>query len=137
MSKIFTLICLLTLSSTAFGQILNEKEIYGKWKIEKILKKPTSPQFTPLLDGFENSTFFFNQNGNFELTTSSESELFEMMTEMTNGTKWKVEKNKSYVKIGSQEDGYSIMGISIKEINGKKTFNIDESEITLEMKKIE
>jgi hypothetical protein len=137
MKKIFTLIFLVTLSSISFGQTLNEKEIYGKWKVEKITEKPTNPEFTTLIDGFENSTFFFNQNGNFELTTTTKSELFGMITEMTNGTKWKVEKNKQYLKIGNQEDGYSIMGISIREINGKKIFHLDESGITLEMKKIE
>lgn len=137
MRKIFTLIFIVTLSSISFGQTLNEKEIHGKWKVEKIVEKPTNPQFTPLIDGFENSTFFFNQNENFELTTTSKSELFGMITEMTNGTKWKVDKSKPYVKIGNQEDGYSIMGISIREINGKKIFHLDESGITLEMKKIE
>jgi len=137
MKKIFTLIFLLTISSTVFGQTLSEKEIYGKWKVEKIIKKPTNPQFATLIDGFENATFFFNQNGNFKLTTTSKSELFGMITEMTNGTKWKVEQNKQYIKIGNQEDGYSIMGISVKENNGKKTFHLDESGITLEMKKTE
>ena len=48
-----------------------------------------------------------------------------------------MEQKKQYVKIGNQEDGYSIMGISIREINGKKIFHLDESGITLEMKKIE
>lgn len=137
MRKIFVLIFLMTLSSAVFGQTLNEKEIYGKWKVDKIIEKPTNPQFTPLINGFENSTFFFNQNGSFELTTTSKSELFEMITEMTNGTKWKLEQNKQFVKIGNQDDGYSIMGISIREINGKKIFHLDESEITLEMKKNE
>lgn len=137
MKNIFTLILLLTISSTTFGQTLSEKELYGKWKVEKIIKKPTNPQFTPIIDGFENATFFFNQNGIFKLSTTSKSELFLMITEMTNGTKWKVEKNKQYVKIGNQDDRYSIMGITIGEMNDKKTFHLDESGITLEMKKIE
>ncbi len=137
MKKIFTIIFLLTLSSTSFGQSLNEKEIYGKWKVEKIIEKPANPQFEPLIDGFKNATFFFNQNGNFELTSTSKSELFGMITEMTNGTKWKMEQKKHFVKIGNEEDRYSIMGISIKEINGKNIFHLDESGITLEMKKVE
>ena len=137
MRKIFTLIFLIILCSTSFGQTLNEKEMYGKWKVEKIIKKPTNPQFAILIDGFESSTFIFNQNGNFELKTTSNSKLFGMITEMTNGTKWKVEKNKQFIKIGNEDDRYSIMGIAINQVNGKKTFHLDESEITLEMKKIE
>jgi hypothetical protein len=137
MRKIFTLIFLIILSSTSFGQTLNEKEMYGKWKVEKIIKKPTNPQFAILIDGFESSTLIFNQNGNFKLKTTSNSELFGMITEMTNGTKWKVEKNKQFIKIGNEDDRYSIMGIAINEVDGKKTFHLDESGITLEMKKIE
>lgn len=137
MRRIFTLIFLIPLSSTSFGQTLNEKEMYGKWKVEKIIEKPTNPQFAAFIDGFEKATFIFNQNGDFELYTTSKSELFGMITEMTNGTKWKVEENKQFVKIGNKDDGYSIMGILIKEINGKKIFHLDESEITLEMEKTE
>jgi hypothetical protein len=137
MRKIFTLIFLIILSSTSFGQTLNEKEMYGKWKVEKVIKKPTNPQFAILIGGFESSTFIFNQNGNFELKTTSNSELFGMITEMTNGTKWKVEKNKQFIKIGNEDDKYSIIGIAINEVDGKKTFHLDESGITLEMKKIE
>jgi hypothetical protein len=137
MRKIFTLIFLIILSSTSFGQTLNEKEMYGKWKVEKIIKKPTNPQFAILIGGFESSTFIFNQNGNFELKTTSNSELFGMITEMTNGTKWKVEKNKQFIKIGNEDDKYSIIGIAINEVDGKKTFHLDESGIMLEMKKIE
>lgn len=135
MKKIFTLIFLLVISSTVFGQTLSGKEIYGKWKVEKIIKKPTNPQFGPLIDGFEKATFFFSENGNFKLTTTSKDQLFGMITEMTNGTKWILEKKGTYVKIGNQEDGYSIMGISIRENNDKKIFHLDESGITLEMKK--
>jgi hypothetical protein len=137
MKNIFTLIILITLCSTSFGQTLSEKEMYGKWKVEKVIKEPTNLQFKSLIAGFKNSTFIFNSNGNFKLNTTSKSELFAMITEMTNGSKWKMEQNKQYVKIGNQEDGYSIMGISVKENNGKKIFHIDESGITLEMKKTE
>ena len=56
---------------------------------------------------------------------------------MTNGTKWKVEKDKQFVKIGNEDDRYSIMGIAISEVNGKKIFYLDESGIKFEMKKIE
>lgn len=137
MKNIFALVFLIALSINSFGQISNDNEIYGKWKVERIIDKPSSPQFQPLIEGFKNSIFTFNQNGDFELSSTSSSQLFAMVTEMTNETKWKFEQDKQYVKIGSKEDKYSIMGITITEIHGKKVFHLNESGMTLEMKKVE
>lgn len=138
MRKILTLILLITLSSNVFGQVNNETELTGKWKVEKILEKPTNPQFKPLIDGFEKATFNFKSNKDFELTTTNNSELFKMMmTEVLNGTKWKFVKEKQLVKIGNQEDGFTSMGILVKKENGKLYFHLDESGLTFLMKKIE
>ncbi|KAB1158546.1 hypothetical protein F7018_07970 [Tenacibaculum aiptasiae] len=137
MRKFLTLLFLVSLSSSVFGQTLTEKDVYGKWKVAKLIKKPTNPQFVPLINGFENATFAFKQNGNFKLTTTSKSQLFGMITEMTDGTKWKLEQKSQYLKIGNEKDRYSIMGILIKEINGKIIFHLDESGIKMEMKKTE
>ena len=137
MRKFLSFLLLVSLSSSVFGQTLTEKDVYGKWKVVKLIEKPTNPQFVPLISGFENATFVFNQNGNFELTTTSKSELFGIITEMTDGTKWKFEQKSKYLKIGNQEDKYSIMGILVKEINGKIIFHLDESGVKLEMKKTE
>ncbi|WP_435262661.1 hypothetical protein [Tenacibaculum sp. nBUS_03] len=136
MQKI-TLIFLFTINLTVFGQLINKKDVYGKWTVQRIIDKPKNPQFKPLIKGFENSNFFFSENGSFELTTSSKSPLFEMITNMTKGTKWKLLQNKPFIKIGNKKDRYSIMGISITEINGVKIFYLDESGIKLEMKKVE
>ena len=136
MRKFLTLLLLLTLSLNSFGQIKSEKEICGKWKVEKITEKPAIPQAQPLIDGFRHAIFTFNENGSFELSTTSNSELFAMVTEMTNGAKWKFNQAKQYVDIGSEKDGYSVMGISVRENSGKILFHLDESGITLEMKKV-
>jgi hypothetical protein len=56
---------------------------------------------------------FFMKTEILYLITTSASELFGIITEMTNGTKWKVEYNKQFVKIGKKEDSYSIMWLSI------------------------
>jgi hypothetical protein len=132
MKKIFTLIVILSLSTVSFGQTLSEKEIVGKWEVEKIIKKPSNPQFSPLLEGFENSTFSFNQNGGFVLNTTSNTKLFEAVIEMTNGTQWKLGQNNT-VNIGSEADGYTIMEIVIREFNDKTLFHLSESGITLLM----
>jgi hypothetical protein len=131
-----SLIFLFTLSSTVFGQVNNEAEMIGDWKVEKILEKPTNPQFKPLIDGFESSTFKFKPNKNFELTTTNSSELFEMMmTEVLDGTKWKFVKEKQLIKIGTEEDGYTSMGVLVKKENGHLFFNLDESGLIFLMKK--
>jgi len=138
MRKILTLIFLITLISNVFGQVNNETELTGKWKVEKILEKPTNPQFKPLIDGFEKATFNFKSNMDFELTTTNNSELFKMMmTEVLNGTKWKFVKEKQLVKIGNQEDRFTAMGILVKKENGKLYFHLDESGLTFLMKKNE
>ncbi|GAB1855802.1 hypothetical protein MHTCC0001_06360 [Flavobacteriaceae bacterium MHTCC 0001] len=138
MRKILTLIFLITFSSNVFGQVNNETELIGKWKVEKILEKPTNPQFKPLTDGFEKATFNFKSNKDFELTTTNNSELFKMMmTEVLNGTKWKFVKEKQLVKIGNQEDGFTAMGILVKKENGKLYFHLNEGGLTFLMKKNE
>lgn len=138
MRKILTLILLIALSSNVFGQVSNESELTGKWKVEKILEKPTNPQFKPLIDGFEKATFNFKSNKDFELTTTNNSELFKMMmTEVLNGTKWKFVKEKQLIKIGNQEDGFTAMGILVKKENEKLYFHLDESGLTFLMKKNE
>ena len=138
MRTIFALILLVPLSSDLFGQVTNEAELTGKWKVEKILEKPTNPQFKPLIDGFEQATFNFKSNKDFELTTTNSSELFEMiLKEVLIETKWKFVKEKQLVKIGNQEDGYTAMGILVKKENGDLFFNLDESELIFLMKKTE
>ena len=137
MKKLSILILFLTVSLNAFAQFSNEKEIYGNWQVVGIPEKPTNPQFQPLIEGFANSTFSFNENGDFRLTTTSSSELFEMVTSMTNGTQWKLEKNNKNIKIGTAEDNFSTMHISISEFNRNKLFHLSESGLTLEVKKVE
>jgi len=136
MRKILTLILLITIGSNVFGQVNNENELTGKWKVEKILEKPTNPQIKPLIDGFEKATFNFKSNMNFELTTTNNSELFKMMmTEVLNETKWKFVKEKQLVKIGNKEDRFTSMFILVKKENGEIYFHLFESELTLLMKK--
>ncbi len=138
MRKTLTLILLITLSSIVLGQVNSETELTGKWKVERILEKPTNPQLKPLIDGFEKATFHFKVNKDFELTTTNSSELFKMMmAEVLSGTKWKFVSEKQLVKIGNQEDGFTAMGILVKKENGNLYFHLDESGLTFLMKKNE
>ena len=138
MKIIFNLIFLITLSSLAFGQLDNENELTGKWKVEKILEKPTNRQLKPLIDGFEKSTFDFKANNDFQLATTNNSELFEMMMiEVLDGTKWKFIKEKQLIKIGTEKDGYSSMEILVSKESGNLFFNLSESGLIFLMKKAE
>jgi hypothetical protein len=51
--------------------------------------------------------------------------------------KWKVEEGKSSVKIGNEEDGYTIMGNVIRNLKESKIFHLTESGINLLMSKVE
>ncbi len=136
MRNIITILFLTALSLTSFGQMANESELYGSWKVEKILETHTNPNVQPIITGFKSATFTFSENGNFDITTTANSELFAMLTEMMEGVKWKFEKSKQQVRIGTEKDGYTTMLIVLREENGTKLFHLKESELTLQMKKI-
>lgn len=136
MRQIITLLFLFALNLSSFSQIANESELYGSWKVAEILETHTNPNVQPLITGFKNATFTFSENGNFDIATTATSELFEMLNEMMNRAKWKFVKSKQQVIIGTEKDGYTIMGILIKEENGAKLFHLMESELTLQMKKV-
>ncbi|MEZ4882362.1 MAG: hypothetical protein R2775_08325 [Flavobacteriaceae bacterium] len=84
----------------------------------------------------KSATFTFNENGNFDITTTANSELFGMLSEMMDGAKWKFEKSKQQVRIGTEKDGYTTMVILLREENGERLFHLLESESTLQMKKV-
>ena len=130
------LLILLFISLSVNSQSFSEKELFGIWKVDKLEKKPTAPEFAILLDGFINSTFNFDKNYKFELKTSKNSEIFSMVTEMTNSKSWKFDKNSNHIKIGSSNDNFSIMGIFVKKENNKIYFNLEESGIIFLMKKL-
>lgn len=136
MRKIIIVLFLFSLSLSSFGQISNESELHGYWKVEKILETHTNPNIQPIIAGFKNATFTFSENGNFNISTTANSELFGMLTEMMDGANWKFEKTKQQVKIGTEEDGFTTMVIILKEENGVKLFHIMESELTLQMQKV-
>lgn len=138
MIKLITLIFSLSLTITSYSQISNDSEISGKWIVEKTIEKPSNVQFKPIIEGFENATFNFKENNDFELTTTNNSELFKiMMSEVAIGTKWKFVKDGQIIKIGNQNDNYSAMFISVKTDNGNIFFHLEESGLTFQMKKIE
>lgn len=138
MNKFTILIFVFFLSTISFGQIQEESEFKGKWIVEKIIEKPTDSKFLPLIEGFKNATFIFNENKNFQITTTKNSELFKMMTsEVLAGSKWKFVAEEQLIKIGNQKDQFSSMMIFVKKINEQMFFHIHESGLTFLMKRKE
>jgi hypothetical protein len=58
-----------------------------------------------------------------------------MLTNITNNSKWKLNKNDYLINVGNQSDGYNILKIIIVEVNGKIIFHLSETELDLEVQK--
>ncbi len=129
---VFIITSLSTICS--FGQ-MEASELQGLWKVKKIIKKSTSPELRGAMDGFEKASFHFLENGDFQLKTESKAPAFQMILRMTQGAKWKFESEHQLIKIGSEQDRYSIMGIYPTQKDFEVTFSLDESEMVLQMEK--
>jgi hypothetical protein len=136
MKKYSVVFAFLLISSSVIGQTIEKEGIYGTWKVERNLTKTTDPNLKDLIEGFLASTFRFEENGTFELKSPNKSALFMMTLEMINNKKWKFDHNRQLIKIGSEKDAFSIMGISVKQKSGKMIFQVSESALEFEMVKI-
>ena len=136
MKKAFILLFLIGLYFTSFGQ-LAITDISGKWKVEKVVGKPTNRAFKPLLAGYKSSTFIFNEDETFILSNTVSSEMFDEVLSVTKDTKWKFDDKKQRIRIGNKSDKYSLIAIAISEKDGKMLFEILESGIILQMIKVE
>ena len=56
---------------------------------------------------------------------------------MTENSEWKFDSETQLIKIGTEEDGHSIMGIYPKKNLSTVQFSLDESEMAFEMEKIQ
>jgi hypothetical protein len=50
-----------------------------------------------------------------------------MLTNITNNSKWKLNKNDYLINVGNQSDGYNILKIIIVEVNGKNNFPFERN----------
>lgn len=117
------------------SQVYSEKNIVGKWKVVKVLKKPESPNFNDIIKSFSSATFQFEENANFKITTLDKTKLFAMLTDMTKEAKWRLNANKYAISIGNDSNKYSILKIILVEVDGKMIFHLDETELDLEVVK--
>jgi hypothetical protein len=112
---------------------LTEEELAAKWQVQKIVNSPDIPQAKPLIEGFRSATFDLKGSADFKLTTTKDSELFAMVAKMTENGKWRFNVKEQLIQIGTESEGYSIMGIFVSKVNNKILFELQESGIVMEM----
>ncbi|MDI1304711.1 MAG: DUF5004 domain-containing protein [bacterium] len=136
MKKYLFILSILLFSNHIISQEITQENIIGKWKVIKVLKKIENPNLKDITKSFNTAIFEFKENSDFKLTTADNSKLFSMFTNMTNNSKWKLNKNNYVISIGNQSDGYNILKIIVAEVNGKIIFHLSETELDLEVQKV-
>jgi len=136
MKKYLFILTILLFSNHIISQEITQKNIIGKWKVIKVLKKIDNPNLKDIVKSFNTAIFEFKENSDFKLTTADNSKLFSMITNMTNNSKWKLNKNNYVLNIGNQSDGYNILKIIVAEVDGKIIFHLSETELDLEVQKM-
>lgn len=127
MNKIICLLVLLMISSNAIAQDLTEKDILGNWKVKEIKEATSNSDYAPIVDGFSKAEFKFKEEGAFELVKHSEPGIFDQIAGMMEGTTWKFDTEKQLVKVGSEADKFTILGIYVKKMDGTLHFHLKES----------
>jgi len=121
--------------NTVLAQEFTQKDIVGKWKVVKVLKKPAGPNFDDIIKSFSSATFLFEDNLNFRITTLDKTKLFAMLTDMTKDAKWRLNANNYAISIGNDVNKYSILKIVLVKVDEKMIFHLDETELDLEVQK--
>jgi len=119
----------------SYGQV-TESRLIGSWKVKKIIRKSSNKDLRGTLDGFKSATFTFMENKDFKLTTNSKAPAFQMMLKIHNNPKWKFDAKTQCIKIGAEEDGYSLMGIYPVLKNSGMEFSMEQSTMVFKMKKV-
>lgn len=137
MKKTLFLALLLSVTTFFFGQNITKDFVTGSWKVTGMLPFDSrgNQEIKELVDGFNNSTFLFSENGDFQISTTKSSKVFKMITGMTAKSKWKVDSEKNLIKIGTSKDNFSIMGIQVSSKEGKIIFYLDETAMYLFVEK--
>ena len=139
-STIFSLLFLLG-TSQLFGQQLTEDDFLGIWKV---VDSQLIPEMNAGLDengkkmieqmraGFIGTVFNFKSNSEFKIQFTETIPEFMKELEFVNNTKWQIEDGRM-IAVGTEEDGYSLMGIIVRTKQDKKFFILDESPFILEV----
>ena len=127
MNKFIALFTLIIVSLNLTAQGLTEKDIFGNWKVKEIKEATSNPDYAPIVDGFSKAEFKFGAAGAFELIKYFDLGIFDQIAGMMKGTTWKFDTEKQLVKVGSEADKFSILGIYVKKMEGSLHFHLKES----------
>ena len=133
MKNLILIVLSLFISNTVLSQEISKEKMYGTWKVQKNLTPKSDPKLNDIIDGFNEATFTFYENGNFVLKSTNTSKLFLMTLNMLKNAKWILDQKRQMIKLGNQKNHFSIMGIVVKVSNDKTFFLINETPIELEM----
>lgn len=132
MKKLIVLFLLL-FAANANSQKLVDSLLIGKWKTEKVLKKPSNPHYRDIIDSFKASVFVLNEDHTFELKSDQNSQEFAQIRKMSKGKTWKFDEATQTVKIGDAKDNFSTMRFKVKTVDGKTVFALEETHHGLEL----
>lgn len=124
---------LFLLAGSALGQTLNDSLIMGTWRSEKVLKKPSNPNYRDIIDSFKMSVFKFKADHTFEIRSEQNSQEFANLRKMTKGKSWKFDAVTNTIKIGDAKDNFSTMKIKVKTVEGKTVFVLEETYHSMEL----
>lgn len=131
MKNIFILF--LFISMQVFSQKISKEKMFGRWTVQKNITPKSDRKLNDIINGFNDASFTFSENGNFVLQSSNTSKIFLMTLDMLKNAKWKLDKSRQMIRLGNQKDYFSIMGIVVQDREGKIFFLINETPIELEM----
>lgn len=128
----------LMLFNFTFSQSNNENAFIGKWQVipnsnTNYLK---NREIKEINQAFDNGIIEFELNNSFKITLKSKSEFALMLMEMTKKNKWRYNRKKNQIMVGTDKDNYTIIGFEFFTKNNEYFFKLLESEIILKVQKI-
>ena len=141
MKSFATFIFIIVFTTQLFCQDLARKTIIGTWKV---VDSQIRPEMQTGLDtkgmkmmeqmriGFIGTILNFEGSKKFTIKYADNIPTFMKELEFLNNKNWKIEKGQR-IAIGTEKDGYSLMGITVKNKHGKKYFILDETPYILEV----
>jgi hypothetical protein len=113
-----------------------KKQILGSWKVENIIIESKNKNIIDFANSFKNSVFSFKENRTFIFNPKSNNQLILMFINQLKNAKWIYDEKDKKIKIGTDKDHYSTMGLSIKIENNTAFFYIDETELSFQLIRI-
>lgn len=140
MKSFTTFIFLIVFTAQLFSQDLTKETIIGTWKV---MGSQIMPEMLLGLDangkkkmeqmriGFIGTILNFEGSKKFTIKYADNIPNFMKELEFLNNKNWKIEGQR--IGIGTEKDRYSLMGIVVKNEQGKKYFILDETPLILEV----